>query len=101
MTFHINYYLEGLLDAFDTGTLQISDKYSFDLPPIQCEDDWQKLVTVFLFNAEKFATKIENMEDAIFDLPFIDEKYGIYWRNIKGDIEHSYYHLGQISLIKK
>lgn len=101
MTFHINYYLEGLLDAFDTGTLQISDKYSFDLPPIQCEDDWQKLVTVFLLNAEKFATKIENMEDAIFDLPFIDEKYGNYWRNIEGDIEQSYYHLGQILLIKK
>ena len=32
---------------------------------------------------------------------FVDEKYGTYSRNIDGMIEHSYYHLGQIVLIKK
>jgi hypothetical protein len=41
------------------------------------------------------------MEDYIFDKPFIDEKYGTFLRNIEGVIEHSYYHLGQISLIRK
>jgi hypothetical protein len=32
---------------------------------------------------------------------FVDEKYGTYQRNIGGMIEHSYYHLGQIVLLKK
>ena len=32
---------------------------------------------------------------------FVDEKYGSYLRNIDGMIEHCYYHLGQIVLIKK
>ena len=32
---------------------------------------------------------------------FVNEKYGTYKRNIEGMIEHCYYHLGQISLIKK
>ncbi|HBC04915.1 MAG TPA: DUF1572 domain-containing protein, partial [Aequorivita sp.] len=32
---------------------------------------------------------------------FADEKYGTYQRNIEGMIEHCYYHLGQISLLKK
>ena len=32
---------------------------------------------------------------------FVDKKYGSYRRNIEGMIEHSYYHLGQISLIRK
>ena len=41
------------------------------------------------------------MNDSIFDHPFIDGKYGSYLRNIEGIIEHSYYHLGQISLIRK
>jgi hypothetical protein len=41
------------------------------------------------------------MEDALLDQPFVDEKYGSYLRNIEGVIEHSYYHLGQISLIRK
>lgn len=35
------------------------------------------------------------------NLPFVNEKYGTYLRNIDGLIEHSYYHLGQITLIKK
>jgi hypothetical protein len=41
------------------------------------------------------------MKDAIFDEPFVDEKYGTLLRNIEGVIEHSYYHLGQIALIRK
>lgn len=101
LTFHINYYLSGLVDALDTGRLTISDKYSFDLPEIKSKADWEKLVAEFLGNAEKFADRVEQMEDSLFDQPFIDEKYGSYWRNIEGVIEHSYYHLGQISLIRK
>ena len=101
LTYHINYYLAGLLNAFETGKLTISDKYSFDLPPIHSESDWSSLVNEFLNNAEKFADCIEEMDDLTFDEPFIDERYGTYLRNIEGVIEHSYYHLGQISLLKK
>lgn len=101
LIYHVNYYLAGLLSAFENGKLEISDKYSFDLPQIKSEADWNKLVTDFLINSEKFADKVEQMEDSIFDQPFIDEKYGTFLRNIEGVIEHSYYHLGQISLIRK
>jgi hypothetical protein len=48
-----------------------------------------------------FAERIEQMQDDMFDKPFIDAKYGTVLRNIEGVIEHSYYHLGQITLIKK
>lgn len=101
LTFHINYYLSGLLNAFENGKLEISDKYSFDLPPITSQTEWNNLVAEFLNNSEKFVKAIEQMDDSKFDHAFIDEKYGTYLRNIEGVIEHSYYHLGQISLIKK
>ncbi|WP_240458437.1 DinB family protein [Sphingobacterium luzhongxinii] len=101
LTYHVNYYLEGLLTALESGKLEISDKYSFDLPPITSEMDWNKLVAKFLDNAENFANNIELLEDGVFDKPFIDAKYGTLWHNIEGVIEHSYYHLGQISLIRK
>ena len=101
LTYHINYYLAGLLNAFENGKLEIRDKYSFDMPKISSEADWNKLVADFLDNSEKFSNHVEQMNDSIFDQPFIDEKYGSYLRNIEGVIEHSYYHLGQISLIKK
>ena len=101
LTFHINYYLGGLLNVFNGGKLEIKDKYSFDLPEIRSEKDWNKLVNDFLSNSEMFANQVEQMDENRLDQPFADEKYGSYLRNIEGVIEHSYYHLGQVSLIRK
>ncbi len=101
LTFHINYYLHGMLKVFNGGPLEIRDAYSFDLPPIKSEKEWEQLVTTFLLNAENFALKVEQMADEKLDELFADEKYGTCLRNIEGVIEHSYYHLGQISLLKK
>lgn len=101
MTFHVNYYLAGLLQAFTNGRLEISDKYSFDVSLIQSEADWLNLMDSLLSNAEKFACLIESFSDDMLLQPFVDEKYGTCLRNIEGVIEHCYYHLGQISLIKK
>ena len=101
LTFHIDYYLKGILNVFHGGQLEIRDKYSFEMPEIKSEADWDQLVTNFLNNAEVFVECVEQMDDAIFDRPFVDEKYGTYLRNIDGVIEHSYYHLGQISMLKK
>ena len=101
LTYHINYYLSGLLSAFETGKLEISDKYSFDLPPISSQANWDKLVSDFLNNAQQFVNRVEQLDDNILDQLFIDKKYGTLQRNIEGVIEHSYYHLGQVVLLKK
>jgi uncharacterized damage-inducible protein DinB len=101
LTFHINYYIAGILDVFNGRGLDIHDQFSFDAPPIKSETDWQTLRNTFLTNAEKFIHHVEAMPEGKFREIFVDKKYGTYLRNIEGIIEHSYYHLGQISLLKK
>ncbi len=101
LTYHINYYLAGLLHAFKTGRLEISDQFSFNCPPIDCDKEWKILVSDLLLNAKEFADNVEAIEPGFFDEPFLDGKYGTLLRNIEGLIEHSYYHLGQIVLIRK
>lgn len=101
LVFHINYYVSGILHEFETSKLEIHDKYSFDIPPISSEEEWTNLIQVFLANAEKLASLIEQMNDEDLDQPFIDGIYGAVLRNVDGLIEHAYYHLGQITLIKK
>ena len=101
LTFHVNYYVAGILHVFEGGGLEIRDKYSFDCPGIRSEDDWENLVQDLLAHAEKFADQVARMSAEKLGSVFIDEKYGTYRRNIEGMIEHSYYHLGQISLLKK
>ncbi len=101
LTFHINYYIAGVLQVFEGGSLEIRDKYSFDLPPIQSKEDWEQLQNTMWNNTQKFAEAVARMPDEQIDDIFVDKKYGSYLRNIEGMIEHSYYHLGQITLIKK
>ena len=101
LVFHINFYLSPVLKVLRGEPLYASDKFSFDLPPITSSDDWQKLVTKALTEAELFAAQIEKLEEAKLFEDFTDPQYGNYYRNIHGIIEHTYYHLGQISLIKK
>lgn len=101
LTYHVNYYLAGILKVFDGGALEIRDKYSFEMPPITSEAEWTQLVNEFLANAGKFVAQVAKMKDTTLDSVFVHETYGSYLRNIEGVIEHCYYHLGQISLIKK
>ncbi len=101
LTYHINYYLAGLNSVLDGGDLDIRDKYSFDLEPISSEVDWQQLVNTLLTNAKSFINRVKKLSNEDLAAPFVKEEYGTYLRNIEGVIEHSYYHLGQIAIIRK
>lgn len=101
LTFHIDYYIAGIINVFEGGELEIKDKFSFDLPPIESQEQWEEFLTKLWSDSEKFATLLEQMPDSQLNEVFVDEKYGTYLRNIDGMIEHAYYHLGQITLIKK
>ncbi len=98
---HIHYYIRGINNVFQGGTLDIKDKYSFDFAPLESPQEWDAFLTKFWKDAEDFAQFIEKMPDETFYQVFVDAKYGTFQRNIEGMIEHSYYHLGQIVLIKK
>jgi len=98
---HIHYYINGMNQVFRSGTLDIKDKYSFDFPPITSQVQWNSFLTTFWNDAETFANHVEQLSEEQLQHYFTDEKYGTYYRNIDCMIEHSYYHLGQIVLIKK
>lgn len=101
LTQHIHYYIAGILNVLNGGNLEIKDAFSFDFKPINTEEDWQNVLSVFWADAEEFALKVAALpEEKLSDI-FVKEEYGTYQFNINTLIEHSYYHLGQIVLIKK
>lgn len=101
LTYHVNYYVQGVLSVFEQGSLEIRDKFSFDCPEITTDNEWEKLNSLLWSNSRKMANKIEKYPNKKLDDIFVDDKYGTYRKNIEGLIEHSYYHLGQIVWIKK
>jgi len=101
LAFHINYYVAGIIQVLEGGTLDIRDKYSFDRPPITSQADWEQLQAKIYKDAEKFTNLVASLSDEQLHEGFVEEQYGNYFRNILGINEHSYYHLGQIVLLKK
>ena len=101
LVFHMNYYVGVAMKVLQGGPLDGHDKYSFDCPAIQSQEDWEKLLDKTWADAESFASLIEQFPEDKLGETFSDEKYGNYYRNLHGIIEHTHYHLGQIVLIKK
>lgn len=101
LVYHVNYYVKVALNVLKGEPLDAHDKFSFDLPPVQSQEDWEKLLEKTFSDAEHFAILIEQLPESKFAEIFLDEKYGTYYRNLLGIIEHTHYHLGQIVLIKK
>lgn len=101
LVFHINYYIGAVSKVLRGEPLNAHDKYSFDCPPIQSQQDWKNLLSKTWTDAENFASLIEQLPETRLEEIFVDEKYGTYYRNLHGIVEHVHYHLGQIVLIKK
>jgi hypothetical protein len=101
LVYHMNYYLGAVLPVLQGEPLNASDKYSFDQPAILSREDWEKMLDKTWAEAENFAHLVEHLPESKLWEDFSDNKYGNYYRNLHGIIEHIHYHLGQIVLIKK
>lgn len=101
LVYHTNYYVDAVLKVLQGEPLNAKDTYSFNHPPVLCKEDWEKLLAKTFTDAEHFALLAEQLPEDKLVENFTDEKYGNYYRNLHGIIEHLHYHLGQIVLIKK
>ena len=101
LTYHVSYYVHVDLKVLKGDDLVASDKESFELPPVNSEQDWEELKERIWSETEEFASLIEQLSDEQLQADFVKAEYGNYYRNLHGIIEHAHYHLGQIALIKK
>ncbi len=101
LVFHTNYYMEAVTRVFKGKPIDSKDEYSFIHPSITSEDEWKQLLDKTYAEVENFACMIDQLPESKLWETFVDEKYGNYYRNLHGIIEHCHYHLGQIVLIKR
>lgn len=102
LTYHIFYFVDALTDVLEGRPLTSNDKFSFDHPPINSQEDWDRLVSKSLGKIDHCCELISKLDEEQIWSDFAGtEKYGNYFRNIVGIIEHTHYHLGQIAIIKK
>src|SRR6478735_11601926 len=63
LVYHMNYYVSAVLKVLQGARLDASDKYSFDLSPILCQQDWEKLLDKTWADAEGFASMVEQLPE--------------------------------------
>ena len=101
LVYHATYYLPHIANVLEGGPLQARDKYSWETPEIQSEADWQALLDAVWADAERLIAVTAKLSEDQMWADFSDPKYGNYFSNLNGIIEHLHYHLGQIVLLKK
>lgn len=101
LSYHINYYVAAVAKVLEGEALVAKDADSFNHPAYHTEAEWQAFIQQAELDANRFASALEKLSDDILITPFTDQKYGNYFRNLHGIIEHCHYHLGQIVILKK
>jgi len=101
LVYHMHYYIREVTKVLEGGPLEAKDKYSFATPDFASADEWQNFCDSLWPEAEAFAKGIEQLSEATLQQDFTDPKYGHYFSNLTGIIEHLHYHLGQIVILKK
>jgi uncharacterized damage-inducible protein DinB len=101
LAYHINYYVHEVRKVLEGGELEAKDEWSFSPPEIKSVTDWNKFLTQVWEDGEKLAEQLDKLPEKQLNTFFSDPKYGTYFRNLMGVIEHGYYHLGQMTILVK
>jgi hypothetical protein len=101
LVFHIHYFTRTVLQVLHGGPLDAHDKFSFDHPPLTSQQDWEQFLETVWADASAVAGLVEQMPEEKLWEDMAGERYGSWYRNLHGIIEHAHYHLGQIVLIRK
>lgn len=101
LVYHSYYYVDAVRKVLNGGPLDAHQDFSFTHPPVESAEDWSQFLDKVWTCVEECATLIEQLpEDKMWE-PFAGGKYGNYYRNLHGIMEHTYYHTGQIVWVKK
>lgn len=67
LTYHINYYLEGILKLLEGEPLTITDSQSYTMQALTSQNEWEQLVKQFLYNAVAFIKCVHSVDEALLD----------------------------------
>lgn len=98
--YYIMFYNRAICQRLRGEEPYINDANGFDLSPLQNEDDWKQLVSDAMDTSRALADAIRNFpQEKLFDENPAGK--GTFYKKFHGVIEHNYYHLGQIMILKK
>lgn len=97
---HMSFYNDVVMQRLSGVNPVITQANGFDMLPVKNEQDWKKLKERNIESAHKLAEAVKKFpEEKIFELTVTG--HSTHYKTLHGIVEHTYYHLGQIVLLKK
>lgn len=97
---HLTYWNNIMMRRIAGEVVDIPDVNGFDVPLLTTEKEWEVLQQNNLRSAHGLAAAILKDERQDLSDPILPG-YSSAYKNFQGCIEHIYYHLGQITMIKQ
>jgi uncharacterized damage-inducible protein DinB len=99
LLYHMTFYNRAITQRLQGIEPEISAANGFDLQPISSEHDWEQLKKNAFDTVNELARAIRHFPDERLEEENPKGK-GSFYKKLQGVIEHNYYHLGQIVILK-
>jgi hypothetical protein len=99
IVYHLNYYNIKLLERVKGITNPVNASNGFDMQVLKNAEEWNVLRKENITSTKALAVAVSAFpEEKLFD---INPANGLtFYKNLHGCVEHIYYHLGQIFILK-
>lgn len=101
IAYHLHYFVNGVLNVLTGQPLDTRDAPSWETPAFATQAEWDAFVARLLADGEAVAAAFEALPEEGMWLPFHDPKYSSVFTNGLGILEHTYYHLGQVAVLRR
>lgn len=97
---HLSYWNRVMIQRIEGRAVEIPDSNGFDVPPVTTEQEWKALQEDNIKSAHELASAIKAFEMEDLSNPILPG-YSSAYKNLQGAVEHIYYHLGQMTMLKR
>ena len=100
LLYHMMFYNNAVCQRLRGEEPHIGSDNGFDLPTLKGGNDWQQLISDAMESAKNLSMAIADFREVNL---FKENPAGLgtFYKKMHGVIEHNYYHLGQIMILKK
>ncbi len=99
LLYHMTFYNKAICERLMGNEPAINEANGFDAPPLTGEQSWLQLKNEAFIAAGRLVDCIRNFPDKRLTEENPPGK-GTFYKKLHGVIEHNYYHLGQIVILK-
>ncbi|MDB5021590.1 MAG: hypothetical protein JWQ28_2717 [Pedobacter sp.] len=97
---HLTYWNRVMVKRINGIVVADNGSNGFSGPVLHDDEDWSRLKDDNILSAHELANAIMNFNEDALELPILPEHASAY-KNLQGSVEHVYYHLGQIVILKQ